>query len=97
MPITLRPGWTSDTFIDSDSAEAALCADRSAFVRQDLKAFISRDIWLPIIHPGDSAQIQGFRDLFILLNTDPAVDNLRQLVVKYFNDSPPLRGHLSEL
>jgi hypothetical protein len=49
-----------------------------------------------IIHPGDNAQVQGFQVLFLLLDTNPAADELRRMVVDYFNDSPPLQAHLSE-
>lgn len=49
-----------------------------------------------IVHSGDIAQIEGFRELFILLNTDPGADELRQLIVTYFNNSPSLQGHLGQ-
>ena len=88
--------WTVDAFVDSDDAEAALCANRTAFVQRDVKTSIPSHIWKQIVHPGDIAQITGFQELFLILNTNPAADGLRQLVVDYFNDSPPLRAHLSE-
>ena len=88
--------WTVDAFVDSDDAEAALCANRTAFVQRDVKTLIPSHIWKQIAHPGDITQNVGFQKLFLILNTNPAADGLRQLVVDYFNDSPPLRAHLSE-
>jgi len=49
-----------------------------------------------VCHPGDIAQIEGFQELFIHLNTDPNAEKLRKLVVDYFNGSPILRPYLSQ-
>jgi len=57
---------------------------------------IPKSIQLPIIHSGDNAQITGFEELFVLLNTNPNAEDLRRLVVSYFNKYPDLQGHLSE-
>jgi hypothetical protein len=48
-----------------------------------------------VIHPGDDAQINGFEELFVLLNTDQDAGRLRKLIVDYFNNTPFLREHLS--
>lgn len=91
-----RLGWTADIFDNSDDAEADLCADRAAFVMQaEIQPLIPRDIWMRLIHSGDNAQIEGFRELFIHLNTDPDADELRRLIMTYFKNTPALQGHLS--
>jgi hypothetical protein len=59
-------------------------------------ASVPPEIMKHIVHPEATAQIKGFQELFVLLNTDPHVDHLRRLVVNYFNDSPWLRTHLRE-
>ena len=64
--------------------------------QNEILVLIPRDIRMRIVHPGDIAQIEGFRELFILLNTDPRADELRQLIVTYFNNSPSLQGHLGQ-
>ena len=93
----LRSGWTENTFISSSEAEFDLCHDRPRFIRRDdSRTRLPRIIWGLIVSPSDLAQIQGFRELFVLLDTNTAADDLRQLVVDYFNDNPPLRAHLSE-
>ena len=86
--------WLADTFVDVDGAEYALCLDRSAFLRNVPMELIPRHIERLIIHTGDKAQIQGFQKLFEYLNADPAADDLRQLVVNYFNEYPRLQPHL---
>ena len=90
------PGWLADTFVNSDDAEAALCADRSGFLRNDQLELIPLDIRRLIIHPGVVAHVEGFRELFDCLNMDPTAGYLRQHVVNYFNDQPFLRHHLRE-
>jgi hypothetical protein len=90
------PGWLADTFVNSDGAEAALCADRSGFLRNDQpRAHSTR---YPETHnpPRRYAHIAGFRELFNYLNTNPTANYLRQHVVNYFNDQPFLREHLHE-
>ena len=94
--LTLLPGWLADTFVNSDGAEAALCADRSGFLRNDHLELIPIDIQKYIIHPDVTAHIAGFQRLFNRLNTDLTADYLRQHVVDYFNDQPFLRDHLRE-
>ena len=89
-------GWLADTFINSDDAEDALCGDRSAFLQSVQMKLIPRHIERCIVHIGDNAQIEGFRKLFEYLNAKPEADDLRQLVVNYFNDHPPLQPHLHE-
>lgn len=74
----------------------SLCADRSGFLRHGQIVLIPIHIRSHIVHPGDNAQIEGFRKLFDYLNTDPAADDVRQLVVNYFNDYPYLQQHLHE-
>ena len=90
-------GWTSHTFINSEEAENDLRMDRAQFVQQrELMASLPADIRKHIVHLGDNAQVKGFEDLFIFLDRSPTADNLRQMVVHYFNKSPSLRGHLSK-
>ena len=90
------PGWLADTFVNSDDAEASLCHDRSGFLRNDRLELIPLDIRRYIIHPGDGAHVEGFRELFNYLNTNSTANSLRQHVVNYFNDQQFLRGHLRE-
>ena len=90
------PGWLADTFVNSDDAEAALCADRSGFLRNDQLELIPLDIRRHIIHTDVIAHIAGFRELFNCLNTDLTASHLRQHIVNYFNDQPFLRDHLRE-
>ena len=74
-----------------------MCRERSGVLQSHLMMdLVPRDIKRHIHHQGDNAQIEGFRKLFDYLNTDPAADDLRQLVVNYFNDRPCLRSHLRE-
>ena len=47
-----------------------------------------------IIHRGDVAQLEGFQDLFILLNLDPDAEQLRRLTIDYFKSDPFLRDQL---
>jgi len=51
-------------------------------------------IWSHLIHSEPTAHIKGFRNLFDYLNTEPMADDLRQLVVNYFNEYPHLQSHL---
>lgn len=89
--------WTEETFIGSDEAEAALCRDRSAFLRRhDIMALIPNDIKKRVIHPDATAHIQGFQELFVYLNNNGCLRRLRQLVEAYFHDYPSLRPHLSQ-
>ena len=94
--LTPLPGWLADTFVNSDDAEAALCADRSGFLRNVRLALIPLDIRRYIIYPGDVAHVEGFRELFNYLNTNPTANHLRQHVVNYFNDQTFLRDYLHE-
>jgi len=55
---------------------------------------IPRPIWSHLIHSEPTAHIKGFRNLFDYLNTEPIADDLRQLVVNYFNEYPRLQPHL---
>jgi hypothetical protein len=91
-----EPGWLAETFVNSDDAESSLCADRSSFLRNDQLELVPLHIRRRIIHPGDVAHIEGFRELFDYLNTEPSANDLRQLVVNHFNDRPYLQEHLQE-
>jgi len=92
-----RVTWTHEIFKKSDDAEASLCEDRPAFVlRNDIMALIPITITKYMIHSGPEAQVRGFQELFLYLNKDPSQAPLRQLIHAYFNDSPSLRGHLSQ-
>jgi len=44
-----------------------------------------------ITHPGDIAQITGFRELLSSLNTDAGVDLLRNIIVDYSVNSASRR------
>jgi len=92
-----RVTWTNKIFKKSDDAEDSLCKDRSAFVlRNDIMKLIPSRITKYMIHSGPEAQIRGFEELFLYLNKDRSSAPLRQLIHAYFNDSPSLRGHLSQ-
>jgi hypothetical protein len=97
-PRPYQANWSEETFIKSDEAEAALCADRFAFVlRNDIMVLIPDHIKKRIIHPDANVHIHGFQELFVYLNKDRGVTVLRQLIEAYFNDSAPFHGHLSQL
>lgn len=92
-----RLSWTDGTFISSFAAERDLCADRSSFVlRDEILECVPRHIRKLIEHRGDTAQIEGFAQLFTHLNSDPGPDQLRRLIVTYFQCVPSLRAHLSQ-
>ena len=92
-----RTNWADDTFINSDEAEAALCNDRSSFVvRGDIMTLVPGHIKMRVIHPDPSAHIPGFRELFVYLNNNQGSMHLRQMIEDYFDNSPPLRGNLSQ-
>ena len=101
MPAYRSPGWLADTFTDSNAAEDALCGDRSGFLRRVQMGLIPRPIWSRLVNFGPTAYIEGFQVLFDYLNTEPAADKLRQLVVNHFNDvgylQPLLHPPLSRL
>lgn len=85
-----------DTFYDSNAAELGLCLDRPNFLmRRDIIQLIPSDIAIRITHPSADAQITGFQGLFVILNTKSEAEELRRLIVHYFNHSASLRGHLS--
>ena len=99
LPLTPSPSrsrWTSDTFVNGRDAEDALCAGRAEFLLPEAKELLPRVIWTQLINPDANAHIKGFRDLFIILDTDQTADDLRQLVVDHFNGVPSLRQHLRE-
>ena len=88
--------WSEATFVDGDEAEDALCNDRASFVvRNDIMKRIPRKIQRRITHSADLAQIDGFHDLFIHLNSHPGPHELRHLIIAYFRGSPYLREYLS--
>ena len=90
------PGWTANVFNSSDEAQVALFAERSTFLRRhDIMTLIPIHIQRRILYPGDIARIEGFRDLFKLLNTDPDAEELRKRIIDYFEGLPALRGNLS--
>jgi hypothetical protein len=86
IPAYRSPGWLADTFTDSNDAEDALCRDRSGFLRKIQMGLIPRPIWSRFVNFGPTAHIEGFQNFFDYMNTEPAADELRQLVVNYFND-----------
>ena len=97
-PDPYRSDWTEETFVNSVEAETALCEDRSAFVlRNDIMALIPDNIKKYMIHSDTIAHIRGFQELFVYLNKGRNPTRLRQLLEAYFNNCPPLRGHLSQL
>jgi hypothetical protein len=65
---SIYSGWLAATFVNSSDAESSLCADRSSFLRDDHLELIPLHIQRRIIHPGDVAQIEGFRELFDYLD-----------------------------
>jgi hypothetical protein len=88
--------WIAETFVDGLQAESALCTDRSEFIKQrHIMKHIPNHIMKRITHPDAGSQIQGFEDLFLLLDTRGTGD-LHRLVTKYFHDTLPLRPHLSK-
>ena len=52
---------------------------------------IPPNIWGHLIHSQPTAHITGVRNLFDYLNSPLAAGTLRQLVVDYFDDRPPLQ------
>ena len=97
FPSPRRTNWADDTFINSDEAEAALCNDRSSFaVHSDIMTLVPGHIKMLVIQPDPSAHIPGFRELFIYLNSNQSSMHLRQMIEEYFDNSPPLRGNLSQ-
>jgi hypothetical protein len=95
-PSLHRNTWAQEKFINADQAEAALCGDRPAFVsRNDIMRLIPKHIKKRILHSDALAQIRGFEDLFIFLNENRRTKSLRGLIETYFDNSPPLQGHLS--
>ena len=74
-----------------------MCGDRATFVtRNDIKALIPRRTWREIRHPQGTTHIGGFTELFALLDTEAALEDLRRLIFKYFAASSYLRPHLSK-
>jgi hypothetical protein len=51
-------------------------------------------IWNLLIQDSLSVQYTGFAKLFVYLNTEPTANELRKLVVDYFNDRPYFQPHL---
>ena len=93
-----RTNWADDTFVSSYDAEDALCNDRSSFVvRSDIMALVPGHIKRRMNHSDPSAHISGFQELFIYLNKNRSSTRLRQMIEDYFDNSPPLREHLSLL
>jgi len=89
------PGWTAGAFVDIEAAERHLSADRARFIkRNDIMSLIPIHVQKRLFHPGDIAQIEGFHQLFTLLNAAPDTAELRELVVDYFVMDPTLRVHL---
>ena len=78
-------------------AQVALSADRPSFVqRQDIMALIPSYIRRRLLYPGDIPRVEGFQELFTLLNTDPDTAVLRGQIIGYFEGSPALRVQLSQ-
>ena len=94
--LSLCSGWLANTFVNIDNAENDLCADRSGFLRTGRVELIPPHIQKHIIHGAATAHIEGFRQLFDHLNMEPTADDLRQLVVDYFNSHRYLQPHLHE-
>jgi len=89
------PGWTARAFVDTEAAEHALSIVRAHFVtRNDIMSLIPIHVRKRLLHRGDTAQIEGFHQLFMLLNAAANTTQLRELVVDYFATNPPLRGQL---
>ena len=96
-PIPRRTNWADDMFISSDEAETALCNDRSSFVvRGDIMTLVPGQIKKLMNNYESTAHISGFRELFIHLNNNQSSMPLRQMIEDYFNESPSLRGNLSQ-
>jgi hypothetical protein len=96
-PLPNQLSWTQKSFVDSDQAEAALCADRAAFVQNHtVMRMIPRKISKHIEHHDAVAQIRGFQELFIYLNKKFCSKSLRGRIRTHFLDSPYLCGHISE-
>ena len=100
-PPRSRPKWTEETFINSDEALAALSEDLSVFMqRHDITMHIPPRIqkFMYFASRGctDFRAIVGFQDLFCHLDSERCPTLLRELIKAYFNDSPPLREHLSQ-
>ena len=96
-PSPRQTSWADDTFISSNEAQAALCNDRSSFVvRRDIMTLVPDHIEMRITHHNPSAHIPGFEELFIYLNNNQSSMRLRQMIEDYFDNSPPLREHLSQ-
>ena len=96
-PSPRRTSWADDTFISSDEAETALCNDRSSFVvRGDIMTLVPGQIKKLMNNYESTAHIFGFRELFIHLNNNQSSMPLRQMIEDYFNESPSLRGNLSQ-
>ena len=92
-----RRSWADDTFLSGDDAEDALCNDRSSFVvRDDIMTLVPGHIKRRMNHSDPSAHISGFQELFIYLNKNESSARLRQRIEDYFDNSPPLREHLSQ-
>ena len=96
-PSPRRTSWADDTFSSSNEAQAALCNDRSSFVvRRDIMTLVPDHIEMRMTHHDPSAHIPGFQELFIYLNNNQSSMHLRQMIEDYFDNSPPLRGNLSQ-
>ena len=60
--LSRRTSWVERTFVASEDAEIALCADRPTFImRHEILKRIPGNIKKRITHPGDIAQIEGFQ------------------------------------
>ena len=96
-PSPHRRNWSDDTFISSDDAKDALCNDRSSLVvRDDIMTLVPGHIKRRMHQSDPSAHISGFQELFIYLNKNWSSPRLRQMIEDYFDNSPPLRGNLSQ-
>ena len=96
-PSPRRTNWADDTFISSIEAQAALCNDRSSFVvRDDIMTLVPGHIKGRMNHSDPIAHTSGFQKLFIHLNKNRSSTRLRQMIEDYFDNSPPLREHLSQ-
>lgn len=86
--------------MDPEAARHVLSTDRAQFVqRGDIMELIPVETRLRIKYPTADGHIDGFRELFVHLATNPpeVVDELRQLIIGYYRSSHALRGHLSQL
>jgi len=99
-PPPSRPKWTEETFISSDEALAALAEDYSVFIgRYDIMNHIPgriKKFMRLASRRVDPHAMLGFQDLFCHLDSERCSTLLRELIEAYFNDSPSLRGHLSQ-